>query len=83
MLLCPLGERLSEGVMSEATFDCAPSPGLSPEEERNMRAATGRSSYFLPRKRFRASATARTTLAGAVPPRLLRASTEASTVSTR
>ena len=37
----------------------------------------------LPRKRRRASATARTTFEGAVPPRLLRALTDASTVSTR
>ena len=44
----------------------------------------GKESHQLrPRKRRRASATARTTLAGAVPPRLLRALTDASTVSTR
>ncbi len=36
-LLSPLGERLGEGVMQEATFALNPSPNLSPKGERNMR----------------------------------------------
>ncbi len=36
MLLSPLGERLGEGVMREATFELTPSPSLSPKGERNM-----------------------------------------------
>jgi hypothetical protein len=36
MLLSPLGERLGEGVMQEATFALTPSPSLSLKGERNM-----------------------------------------------
>src|ERR1700730_3937115 len=36
LLLSPLGERLSEGVIQESVVGCTPSPNLSPEGERNM-----------------------------------------------